>query len=125
MFDWKGLNGFGQVLKRLRHPPRCVVFGPNYDTFFIVYHDGSWEHQCKSIPQDLIKKLIARSKQPDLVCVTLGPRGEWFLRTQSVRLWWGGIKLTLDKLIEKLIQKRRYLNFIDFGEEGSYFLSYD
>mmetsp|Transcript_17579 Transcript_17579/g.26640 ORF Transcript_17579/g.26640 Transcript_17579/m.26640 type:complete len:391 (-) Transcript_17579:66-1238(-) len=124
-FDWKGSKSLGQVLKKLRHPPRCVAFGPSYDTFFIIYHDGSWEYQGRSIPPDLIKKLHDREERPDLVCVTLGPRGEWFLRTENGRLWWGGISDELDELVESLLESDRYLNFLDFGDDGSYFLSYD
>jgi hypothetical protein len=124
-FDYRGPKAFGQALKKLRAPPRCIAFGPSYDTYFVVFHDGSWEYQGKSLPKDLIAKLKERSERPDLVCVTLGPKGEWFLRTENGRLWWGGIGEDLDDLIQSLLESDRYLNFLDFGEDGSYFVSYD
>jgi hypothetical protein len=55
----------------------------------------------------------------------MGPKGEWFMRTENGRLFWGGISRELDELIQSLLEQDRYLNFMDFGEDGSYFLSYD
>lgn len=124
-YDWKGPKSLGQALKKVRSPPRSIAFGASYDTYFIVYYDGSWEYQGRSIPAELVGKLKDRAERPDLVCVTLGPKGEWFLRTENGRLWWGGIGDGLDELIQSLLDTDRYLNFVDFGEGNSHFVSYD
>jgi hypothetical protein len=55
----------------------------------------------------------------------LGPSGEWFLRARNGRLWWGGTSEEMDNSIQELLDAGHYLNFLDFGEEGSYFISYD
>jgi hypothetical protein len=124
-FDWKGPKSLGNTLKKVSKPPRCIAFGPAQDAYFVVYHDGSWEYNGRSIPNELIEKLKERKERPDLVCVTLGPKGEWFLRTENGRLWWGGIGDELDELIQSLLESDRFLNFLDFGEDHSYFVSYD
>lgn len=124
-FDWKGPKSLGTTLKKVSKPPRCIAFGPAQDAYFIVYHDGSWEFHGRSIPQELVEKLKERKERPDLVCVTLGPKGEWFLRTENGRLWWGGIGDELDELIQSLLESDRFLNFLDFGDDHSYFVSYD
>jgi hypothetical protein len=105
--------------------PQSVAFGSTYDTFFVVFGDGSWLCEGKGIPDALEDKLADRADRADLVCVTLGPKGEWFLRAENGRMWWGGISSELDQLIQDLLESGNYLSFIDFGDDGSYFVSYD
>jgi hypothetical protein len=124
-FDWKGPKALDKVLKNLPHAPRSVAFGNSYDTFFVVFADGSWKFHGRSIPQALADKLRDRNDKADLVCVNLGPHGEWFLRTQNGRMWWGGISEELDVVTQDILQAGNFLHFIDFGEDGSYFLSHD
>ena len=121
-FEWKGPKSLGLLLKKVREPPRSVAFGGIYDSYFVVHHDGSWECSNRGIPEGLDQNL---NKVDDLMCVTLGPKGEWFLRTENGRLFWGGISKELDELVQNLLEQDRYLNFMDFGEDGSYFVSYD
>jgi hypothetical protein len=120
--DWKAPKALDKILKR-RSTPRSVAFGDKYDSFFVVFDDGSWE--CHDIHDELADKLEDRADRPDLVCVTLGPNGEWFLRAKNGRMWWGGISEELDEMVQNLLESDRYLNFLDFGEDGTYFLSYD
>ena len=120
-FDWKGPKSLGNLLKKERESPRSVAFGGSYDSYFVVHHDGSWECSYK-VPHELDHKL---NVVDNLMCVTMGPKGEWFMRTENGRLFWGGISHELDELIQSLLEQDRYLNFMDFGEDGSYFLSYD
>ena len=121
-FEWKGPKSLGSLLKKVREPPRCVAFGAGFDSYFVVHHDGSWESSSKGMPEGLSDKL---NEIDNLMCVTLGPKGEWFMRTENGRLFWGGIGDELDELIQSLLEQDRYLNFLDFGEDGSYFVSYD
>jgi len=81
--------------------------------------------KAKISRRELVEKLKERGNLPDLVCVTLGPKGEWFLRAGNGRMWWGGISSELDELIQNLLKEDRYLNFLDFGEDGTFFLTYD
>jgi hypothetical protein len=122
----KGPKGLERELKKIKEPPLSVAFGSSWDTFFIVLNDGSWKFQGKGIPAGLERKLSEREDRPDLVCVTLGPDGEaWFMKAENGRMWWGGISDELDENIQELLTKGNFLNFLDFGEDGSYFVSYD
>jgi len=104
--------------------PRSVAFGATYDTFFVVFNDGSWEYQGRSIPKSLEKKLREREDAADLVICNLGPNREWFMKAENGKMWWSGITPELDIVLKK-ITKKGYLHNMDFGENGSYFLSYD
>ncbi|VEU44538.1 unnamed protein product [Pseudo-nitzschia multistriata] len=104
--------------------PRSVAFGATYDTFFIVFHDGSWQYQGRSIPKSLEDKLATRDDADDLVVCNLGPNGEWFLKAENGKMWWSGITPELDSVLKKITAKG-YLHNMDFGENGSYFVSYD
>lgn len=123
--DWRGPKSIDKVLKQQKKAPRSVAFGSTYDTFFMVFDDGSWEYQGRGIPKELQEKLTDRAGRPDVVCVTLGPKGEWFLRARNGRMWWGGISHDLDDSIQSLLDDDHYLNFLDFGDDGTFFLSYD
>ena len=122
---FKGPKGLDKELRKARKTPASVAFGTSYDTFFVVFEDGSWIYQGKGIPEELEEKLSAREDRPDLRCVNLGPSGEWFMRARNGRLWWGGISDEMDESITALLDNGHFLNFLDFGEDGSYFISYD
>jgi hypothetical protein len=124
-FDWKGPKQLDKILKGLPQAPRSVAFGNSYDTFFVVFADGSWKFHGRSIPTALADKLEERRDKADLVCVNLGPHGEWFVRAENGRMWWGGISEDLDAVTQEILQAGNFLHFIDFGEDGSYFLSHD
>jgi hypothetical protein len=125
MFDWKGPKQLDKVLKGCQQAPRSVAFGNSYDTFFVVFADGSWKFHGRSIPSALADKLGERRDKADLVCVNLGPNGEWFVRAENGRMWWGGISEDLDAVTQDILRQGNFLHFIDFGEDGSYFLSHD
>ena len=124
-YHFKGPKGLDRELKHEKRPPLSVAFGNTWDTFFIVFHDGSWKYQGRGIPDALEEKLAARSDRPDLVCVNLGPNGEWFLKARNGRMWWGGVTDETDNAILDLLDAGHELSVIDFGEDGSYFVSYD
>lgn len=103
--------------------PVSVAFGATWESWFVVFPDGSWKFQGK-IPNDLSHKLASRKDRGDLVRVTLGPSGEWFVKARNGRMWWGGLTDAADASIQALL-KDHELCFLDFGEDGSYFVSYD
>jgi hypothetical protein len=127
-FDWKGPKALDKCLKKClssKQQPKSVSFGSTYDTFFVVFSDGSWQYQGRGIPESLEEKLASRDDRADLAMVNLGPSGEWFLKAKNGRMWWSGITDDLDKVIAKILNNDSYLHFLDFGEHGSYFVSYD
>lgn len=124
-FSCKGPKGLDRELRKLTKPPMSVSFGQSWDTFFVVFSDGSWKLAGRTIPDDLEEKLAAREDRPDLVCCHLGPSGEWFLKTRSGRMWWGGISDEADAAIIDLLDSGHEINVLDFGEDGSYYVSYD
>ncbi|KAL3942295.1 MAG: hypothetical protein SGARI_000315 [Bacillariaceae sp.] len=122
-----GPNALDKILKKQLASaklPRSVAFGSTYDTFFIVFEDGSWQYQGRGIPQTLEEKLASRDDRADLVTVNLGPSGEWFLKAENGRMWWSGITQDLDGVLAKIL-KEGYLHSMDFGENGSYFVTYE
>jgi hypothetical protein len=126
--DWKGPKALDKCLKKLiqqNQQPRSVSFGSNYDTFFVVFHDGSWQYQGRGIPESLEEKLASRDDRADLSIVNLGPSGEWFLKAKNGRMWWSGISNELDKVIAKILDTGNFLHNVDFGSDNSYFVSYD
>ncbi|GAX28632.1 hypothetical protein FisN_1Hh577 [Fistulifera solaris] len=124
-FAFKGPKGLEKELRKAKQPPASVAFGTTYDTFFVVFKDGSWKYEGRGIPEELQLKLEDRQERADLKCVNLGPAGEWFLRAKNGRMWWGGISEEMDQSIQMLLDDGHCLSFLDFGETGSYFISYD
>jgi hypothetical protein len=124
-FSYKGPKGLDRELRKLTKPPLSVAFGSNYDAFFIVFHDGFWKFQGRGIPGELEERLATRKEPTKLACVNIGPSGEWFLRSQDGRVGWGGVSDEMDEAIQSLLDDGHFLNFLDFGENGSYFVSYD
>ncbi|KAG7364456.1 hypothetical protein IV203_037658 [Nitzschia inconspicua] len=125
--DWKGPHALDKILKKCLASdklPRSVAFGSTYDTFFVVFHDGSWQYQGRGIPETLEEKLASRDDRADLVSLNLGPSGEWFLKAENGRMWWSGITQDLDSVLSKIL-KEGYLHSMDFGENGSYFVTYE
>ena len=119
---FKGPKGLDRELRKLKKPPASVAFGSTYDTFCLVFKDGSWKCGGRGIPTDLMEHLGERK---DVQTVTLGPEGEWFLKLRGGTMWWGGIHSELDAAIQDLLESNHYIHFLDFGEGGSYFVSYD
>ena len=127
-FTYKGPKGMDKELRKLAKAPASVAFGSSYDTFCIVLADGTPKWGGKHIPVELQDKLGQQQQQlgPNaLSCVTLGPEREWFLRTCNGWVGWGGVSKELKEAIRELLDAGHVLNFLDFGENGSYFISYD
>lgn len=134
-----------RALRQLSHPPASVAFGGPHEAYLLVLADGTWNasgsggngggHNNSSsnhkgqLPADLDAKLVQfRRDQTRLACATLGPAGEWFLRSRDGgrgRVSWGGVSSELDGAVHELLAADRRINFLDFGENGSYFVSYD
>lgn len=122
-YAFKGPKGLDRELKKAtKRQPVSVAFGATYDTFAVVFADGSWKCGGRAIPNEFEERL---GKRRDIHTVNLGPEGEWFVKLKTKKMWWGGIHSELEAAIEDLLHSGHQLHFLDFGEEGSYFVSYD
>jgi hypothetical protein len=98
-----------------------VAFGDD-DSWFVVFNDGFWE--CAGyIPQGLLEIIDNQGgKQADLACVTLGPTGQWYVRTKQDRAWWGGIS---DGNSNTIHPHKDRITHIVFGDNDNLFLRYE
>ena len=96
-----------------------VAFGRGFDAYFIVYADGSWCHA--GAPKALEAKITATGARCDLACVSLGPSGEWFVRTKNGGCWWGGQRPEHRAAVDRV---KTGVRFLDFGAEGTYVCRY-
>lgn len=119
-FEWMGCDAMRDVLMKSKKDVRTVAFGSTYETYFIVFEDGSWQFDG-TIPAGLENKLSDRGDRGDLTCVSLGPNGEYFLAARNGRRWWGGVSEELSNAIAP-IQDR--ISFMDFGMDGSFMVRY-
>ncbi|GKY95226.1 hypothetical protein MPSEU_000485600 [Mayamaea pseudoterrestris] len=124
-FTLKGPKELDKELKQCLKPPRSVAFANAWDSYFVVLDNGEWKYHGRSIPVGLKEKLHERKGKTDLVCVNLGPSGEWFLKAENGRMWWGGVSKDTDKAIMDLLDDGHAIHMLDFGDDGSYFVSYD
>lgn len=122
----------GEIDKRRRSPSSItsIAFGKRFDDFFLVRNDGSWE--CNGdMPRSLDKLLEDRGDRADLEWVALGPNGEWCLKAQNEKIWWGGVSEEADDHLSRVLieedeekEMTNDLKFVDFGVNGAFFLLY-
>ena len=85
--------------------------------------------QCmwKNLPSQLIELLNRRGRISDLTCVSLGPKGEYFLKAKNGKAWLGG--LSQDSLAKgrmpKLKQGHRCIKFMDFADDDTFLCRYN
>jgi len=122
-FGCKGPKALDKELRK--GAPMAVTFGSTYDTFAIVWSDGTYTLQGKGIPKELEAVLEARNHRPVVSMLNLGPSGEWFVRLDNGKMWWGGISKEMRESLKGLVEEGHVMNYLDFGDDGSYFISYD
>lgn len=100
-----------------------VAFGKQLDDFFVVMSDGSWEAHG-SLPPGLEGLMSDRKSRADLLWVALGINGEWCVKSQNGRVWWGGVSDEVDEALSEILAEdgANELRFIDFGKDETYFL---
>ena len=111
------------LLQKETRDVRSVAFGEDYDTFFVVWNDGgaAWSH----IPSGLQKLIESRKKKADMVSVSLGPHGEYFLRAENGKYWWQGPSGNDGALLDKELKKSsRDIKRVHFGYSGSFHIRY-
>jgi hypothetical protein len=97
-----------------------VAFGED-DVWFLVYKDGWWQNSG-SVPEGLTDIINKRGRRADLACVTLGPTGQWFIKANNGKAWWGGISDENEDTIRPY--KDRITNII-FGDDDNLFVRYE
>ena len=119
--EFVGCDAMIQTLqkKQISRTVRTVAFGGDWDSYFIVYSDGGYEYS--SIPLALHKLIKSRNGKCDLACVSLGPSGEFYVRTQNEKAWWGGMTT---KNLQTVSSVKDRITFLDFGDDDTYFLRY-
>jgi len=126
--EWVGPKAISKYLQNpeafgahSRDGVRSVAFGEDSDTYFIVYEGGHWKHDG-SIPAGLVDLLKRREHVGDLDHVSLGPGGEWYVAATNGRAWWGGVPDDFGEFIKDM---KNSIEFVDFGERGSYIIRYN
>ena len=107
-------------LQSTKRKVRSVAFGGDFDSFFIVYDDGGW--YFNNIPWKLQDRVATkkRRRNPDVICVSLGPNDEYFLKTESSGMEW----IASQNTVKETKEYRNRLTFIDFGSDDAYLLRY-
>lgn len=117
--EWVGCNAMTELLNTSKRSVATVAFGGSYDSYFVVFDDGFW--QCSTIPSGLTDLLGRRNNRGDLKCVSLGPRGEYFLAAKNGRAWWNGLTSEGMKRVASIKDR---VQFMDFGDNGTYLVRY-
>eukprot|EP00392_Amoebophrya_sp_AT5.2_P012976 g13087.t1 len=94
---------------------RSLSFGEEWETWFIVYADGSWK--CAGYVPPELTKLISKHRggQQDLECVSLGPKDSYFLRAGNGRRWLKTANKAISEELKKIGQGR--LRSVLFGKD--------
>lgn len=123
---WDGPNSMRKYLDS-KLEIRCVAFGGNRDTFFIVYKDGSWKCEGSEIPMGLTMLLRDRGDIEDIINITMGPIGEWFVQVKNGDMWWGGVSKRIDNLFHSLTTGKdiKVPRLVVFGKHGSFIMTYE
>jgi len=70
-----------EINKTKRGSIRTLSFGVDWETWFIVFSDGSWRYEG-NVPEELLNIIYnQRGGKKDLEFVSIGPEGQYFLRT--------------------------------------------
>jgi hypothetical protein len=98
-----------------------VSFGKKLDDLFVVLSNGAWESHG-DIPQGLEKLMKDRNDRADLLWAAIGVNGEWCVKSNDGKLWWGNVTNEADEALSEILAQD--VMQIDFGTDGSYFLLY-
>lgn len=120
--DWVGCEDMTKKLNsRSSSSIMSVAFGASWDSFCIVFEDGGFCYQ--GLPHELHQLITSRGSKTDLACVSLGPNGEYFIRANDGKGWWGGMSRGNLRDIKRK-QGSGVVKFIDFGDCGTYICRY-
>jgi hypothetical protein len=125
--EWAGPEGLTKEINESKSSVKCVAFGTskgNYYTsdeehYFVIFEKGGWAYN--SLPASFVTALEENNK-PYLDFVSLGPNGEWYMKTETGQSYWGGGSSEFDNAIRKI--KRSRIKRVYWGYAGQYFIRY-
>lgn len=117
--EWVGCDSMTKLLEKDHRDVKSVAFGKEWDSYMVVFKDGSYSG--KDLPLNLKKLLKQRKEKDDLKCVSLGPNGEYYLRADNGRAWWGGLTSKNSSMVD---EKNKKIKFIDFGDNNHFIARY-
>jgi len=68
--QWHGCDEMTEMLHETQCTVRSVAFGQDFDSYFVVFEDGSWQFEC--IPVGLGELISKRNSRADVQIVSLG-----------------------------------------------------
>ncbi|CAD7926944.1 unnamed protein product [Amoebophrya sp. A120] len=118
--QWNGPDSFSEeVNDNPTKTIKCVSFGEDYNTWFIVFKDGAYSSQG-NIPASL-SKLLNQRNLADLEFVSLGPDGDYFVRAMNGRSWWN-LPVHISNDLNKETKAGASVKSIYFGSAGNVFV---
>lgn len=102
-----------ELKKRSNRRVQTVAFGENLDSYFVVHTDG-WR-SYSNVPSGLSDLIENTLNEPELECVSLGPSGEYFVRTRDGRMVWGGMTAENDDIANRYKDEIKFMDFGDFN----------
>jgi murein DD-endopeptidase MepM/ murein hydrolase activator NlpD len=123
--QWVGCKFMTAELQSTDVVPWTVAFGKSSGSFFIVFEDGSFSYQ--NIPnalEEFIDNL--EESHPKLEQVSLGPKGEWFVETDTGERSWGSLSPKCRKHIEDYEKfDNVFVKTIVFGADDQYLFEWE
>mmetsp|Transcript_36919 Transcript_36919/g.110599 ORF Transcript_36919/g.110599 Transcript_36919/m.110599 type:complete len:468 (-) Transcript_36919:97-1500(-) len=116
--QWYGCEEMCKTLRTDNREVKTIAFGEDWNSYCIVFSGGGYEYVA--VPSELDKLLQQRDKT-DLECVSLGPKGEYFISAENGKAWWGGMT---NKGLKSIRSVKDGIKFIDFGDDDSYLCRY-
>ena len=98
------------VIKR-RNDVKLVAFGTEKSSYFVLFEDGGFA--WNELPRKLVKILekCRRSELPPLDFVSLGPRGQYFVRYANGNWHAGGCSKAEDRVLDEVQGSVREVTF--------------
>lgn len=99
--------------------PVCLAFGRVHNSYCVLWSDGTWSW-C-NVPAKLENVLGYKGRDKSAPkFVSLGPNGEYFVRLENGKMWWGNFD---DESIYDNDMSDR-ITSIHFGADGTYIARY-
>ena len=126
MWSWAVPHDLSDAINENSCLVKCMAFGEDSgyyfgeDSYFVLFENGgyTWNNVPSALERVLSYKGRNRSAPK---FVSLGPNGEYFIRLENGRMWWGGMDDDGMKDTRKLGNK---LKSLYFGDRYSWFARY-
>lgn len=127
--EYKGGERSGELCERLEEileqedgKVKCVAFGKNWNDFFVLFRNG--KAYWKGLPEELDKTLKCQ-KLSFIDKVSLGPKGEWYVRFVDGNGCTGHLSEEAESELCALGEKGRKIRDVIFGGSNTYMIRFD